>query len=678
MMIVQLFGGNGGKAGALVVTSNHVFESVSARSSYFSSHPLELKDNTYAIVGTSLSRYSTVDLAWSNITAVIQGPRGLQGADGKSVEFRVDSGAVQYRVVGDTTWLNLYHLSDTKGNDGKSVEMRRGTTHIQYRLIGDSTWVDILPLAELRGADGNGTVVPTSVLPTTGVEGVIYILTTDMSSHAWVGDRFEPLTSGQSGGSSQPQSIEVSSLRSLRLLDDSAMKVGTEAQVSSVGSFKYVIDPALISDGRSSLRSFSGRGKWVLSNPYYADYEWGTAGTKSGAISNAPTISMTDFKTGRMTSLSHQLPHSNILTRPGMEGRNKVIHIDFDMEKQYVGTSQNVFLRANKHNTDGEDYASLLVSTKVGSGTAPYQLNASICKGSTPTETVIASDTAALTSVSIFDAQNSDLLDSLQLSVKSFEGRVHVEMYSKRRMSKIRSIVVDNAEFAAMVGELNGFCLGGSTGGMPSYYNEIFDRTIENGSDYKNVVCLGDSQTYAAYHPGALGWVNHLSYLKRRDPVSFYNAGVSSDTIELASARIGTDVTPRFIAGADNICVIHLGTNDFYKGANGLTVIGRLDGLVATLKGLGWKVAVMTLTSLFQPYVYEWNEVAVNGYIDKVNNWILGNESIDFKIDLASRMRDPVTGRSKRSLVRTADGVHYTSSAQRIIASLVLKSLGID
>ena len=160
-----------------------------------------------------------------------------------------------------------------------------------------------------------------------------------------------------------------------------------------------------------------------------------------------------------------------------------------------------------------------------------------------------------------------------------------------------------------------------------------------------------------------------MAYLKRKEPVSVYNAGVSSDTIALAKARIATDVTPKFIAGADNICVIYLGTNDLDQGANATTVIASLTDLISTIKGLGWKVAVLTLANLFNPYIDDEN--LVNGYIATINSWIMTNTNIDFKIDLNTRLKDSATGLSNRQYVRVYDGVHFSSPAQRIIATTV-------
>lgn len=46
----------------------------------------------------------------------------------------------------------------TAGVDGKNPEFQKSATHVQWRLVGDATWIDLIPLASLKGNDGaNGT-----------------------------------------------------------------------------------------------------------------------------------------------------------------------------------------------------------------------------------------------------------------------------------------------------------------------------------------------------------------------------------------------------------------------------------------------------------------------------------------------------------------------------------------
>jgi hypothetical protein len=46
------------------------------------------------------------------------------------------------------------------GNDGREIELQEGTTHIQWRYVGDTTWIDLVALADITGAQGPMGEVP--------------------------------------------------------------------------------------------------------------------------------------------------------------------------------------------------------------------------------------------------------------------------------------------------------------------------------------------------------------------------------------------------------------------------------------------------------------------------------------------------------------------------------------
>ena len=119
---------------------------------------------------------------WNGATWVdageIQGPPGADGADGTDGtdgrEIEVQKGAthIQWRYVGEATWIDLVALADitgpqgdtgsagadgadgTDGVDGSSVELQVSATHIQWRLVGASTWVDLVALTTITGPQG--------------------------------------------------------------------------------------------------------------------------------------------------------------------------------------------------------------------------------------------------------------------------------------------------------------------------------------------------------------------------------------------------------------------------------------------------------------------------------------------------------------------------------------------
>lgn len=465
-------------------------------------------------------------------------------------------------------------------------------------------------------------------------------------------------------------------LATLKAVDTTAYKGGETVYITGIGSFEFLLDISIVSDDDMILRPSNGIGKWLLKTQLAKEIDWKTVGLKTGAVYNSGTIFVDDSSNGSMyvSVSSTALVHNNIITNDTMKGRNKVVYTEFSIEGSYDGTNQNIFLRANKHAADGADYASVKVSTAVGGNV--YPLTIYTCAGSTPTETSIVADSAAITNKDIIDISNYDKTDSILMRAVCFEGRIQADLFTRKRKSRLRTVFIDSPTFASMTGEGNGFNMLGAAGSNGNFYQKVFSKDIKTGTDYKNIVCLGDSQTLADYIPGYHNWVNQMAYLKRKEAVSVYNAGVSSDTIALAKARIATDVTPKFLAGVDNICVINLGTNDLDQGADATTVIASLTDLISTLKALGWKVAVMTLANLFEPYITD--EILVNGHIATINSWIMANADIDFKIDLNARLRDSTTGLSNRQYVRVHDGVHFSSPAQRIIATTVLKSLSLD
>lgn len=83
---------------------------------------------------------------------------GAPGDDGRAAEFQASTTHVQWRLVGDPTWIDLLPLADitgANGADGRDPEFQASATHLQYRLTGDTEWVDLLPLSSLQGPAGD-------------------------------------------------------------------------------------------------------------------------------------------------------------------------------------------------------------------------------------------------------------------------------------------------------------------------------------------------------------------------------------------------------------------------------------------------------------------------------------------------------------------------------------------
>lgn len=106
------------------------------------------------------STFQTVRVSPAALIAFIQ--EHSAAVDGREVEMQKSATHVQWRYVGDTTWIDLIPLADitgpsgANGADGDEVEMRTNSTHVQWKLLSASVWNNLIPLADLKGEAGTG------------------------------------------------------------------------------------------------------------------------------------------------------------------------------------------------------------------------------------------------------------------------------------------------------------------------------------------------------------------------------------------------------------------------------------------------------------------------------------------------------------------------------------------
>jgi len=106
-----------------------------------------------------------VGLIWQSTGTGAQGPAGQ---DGQEVSLQNDGTYIQWRL-GTGLWQNLVAVADLKGDKGdtgdvgpqglqgvagREIELQQGITHIQWRYVGDPTWIDLVLLSELKGDTG--------------------------------------------------------------------------------------------------------------------------------------------------------------------------------------------------------------------------------------------------------------------------------------------------------------------------------------------------------------------------------------------------------------------------------------------------------------------------------------------------------------------------------------------
>lgn len=103
------------------------------------------------------------------------GTNGQDGADGREVELRVSGGFIQWRYVGEATWINLISLDSLRGTDGENgqpgmngqdglpgangtdgreVQLRVSGDWIQWKYDSDVNWINLVSLASITGPQG--------------------------------------------------------------------------------------------------------------------------------------------------------------------------------------------------------------------------------------------------------------------------------------------------------------------------------------------------------------------------------------------------------------------------------------------------------------------------------------------------------------------------------------------
>lgn len=81
-------------------------------------------------------------------------------ANGRDPEFRIDSGFLQWRLVGDTTWVNLTPVTALQGAAGAATEMRVSGGFIQWRVVGTVSWTNLVATSTLTGPPGSISDLP--------------------------------------------------------------------------------------------------------------------------------------------------------------------------------------------------------------------------------------------------------------------------------------------------------------------------------------------------------------------------------------------------------------------------------------------------------------------------------------------------------------------------------------
>jgi hypothetical protein len=83
---------------------------------------------------------------------------GVNGKDGREIEFTVTDTHIQWRYAGEATWSDLIALEALKGADGVTPIFKIEDNELKYSIDGGSSWVSLGNVKGEQGAPGENGV----------------------------------------------------------------------------------------------------------------------------------------------------------------------------------------------------------------------------------------------------------------------------------------------------------------------------------------------------------------------------------------------------------------------------------------------------------------------------------------------------------------------------------------
>lgn len=84
----------------------------------------------------------------TGLTAALAAAAASAGTDGREVELQGDGDVIEWRYVGDPTWIPLGNF---KGDDGREIQLQGNGDVIEWRYVGEVSWTS---LGSFQGDDG--------------------------------------------------------------------------------------------------------------------------------------------------------------------------------------------------------------------------------------------------------------------------------------------------------------------------------------------------------------------------------------------------------------------------------------------------------------------------------------------------------------------------------------------
>lgn len=125
---------------------------------YLQARPVDLSSGWANVIAVSAITGPMPDHSWSGTQLRFETEPGVWGSyvdlKGDAVEIGVSGGFIRWRPTGGS-WTNIVELTTLVGADGPAVELQATLTHIQWRVVGDPTWINLVALADIKGDQGD-------------------------------------------------------------------------------------------------------------------------------------------------------------------------------------------------------------------------------------------------------------------------------------------------------------------------------------------------------------------------------------------------------------------------------------------------------------------------------------------------------------------------------------------
>ena len=287
----------------------------------------------------------------------------------------------------------------------------------------------------------------------------------------------------------------------------------------------------------------------IYKEQFYVDANWQAAG---GWVDSTKIIS------GGLLTLTAVTDYSTSLwTRTGFSGLDCIVVA----KTSTSGGNPQIHVRE----TDADNFLTAYIDSSGG--------NFVIAKRVSGTLTTLS--TEAITDFST--ANNYTII------VKVFGNALHAILLGPDDKT-INHLIEVSSDVSDQTGVLAGVGCG-----AVAVYQSVDLRTVKIMT---TLVCLGDSNTNGNNIPQADEFPEVMNARRRFDNIVCVNSGKAGDNIAECEARIATEVTPYFVAGHRNACVMQMGTNDRADGFTAAQSWVRYQSCIATVKAAGFEAYV--------------------------------------------------------------------------------------